>query len=73
MPPEFLGPSALLVAALVTVGVLWRDHLRADKDDRDQRDAAISGWKESTTATNRLAAALERQNRDAKRGRSDDK
>lgn len=33
-----LGPFALLVAALVTVGVLWRDHKA--HDDRDRADAA---------------------------------
>jgi len=67
-----LGPTALLVAALIAVGVLWRDHTRADADDRAQRDVAITGWKDATAAVNRLSAALERQNRDGKRGRSGD-
>ena len=38
VPDELLGPGALLVAALFTIGVLWRDHARSDKDDRDERD-----------------------------------
>lgn len=51
------------VGALVTVvGVLWRDHVRADAEDRKQRDAAIEGWREQTAATNRLASAIERAN-----------
>ena len=41
MPPEaLLGPFALLAAALIAVGVLWREHLKADADDRTQRDLA---------------------------------
>jgi hypothetical protein len=40
VPPEaLLGPFALLVAAVAAVGVLWREHLKADADDRAQRDA----------------------------------
>lgn len=38
VPNELLGPFALLIAALATIGVLWRDHLRADMDDRGERD-----------------------------------
>jgi len=41
VPPEaLLGPFALLAAALLAVGVLWREHLKADADDRTQRDLA---------------------------------
>jgi len=41
VPPEaLLGPFALLAAALIAVGVLWREHLKADADDRTQRDLA---------------------------------
>jgi hypothetical protein len=38
VPDELLGPGALLVAALVTISFLWRDHLRSDTDDRAERD-----------------------------------
>lgn len=41
MPPELLGPTGLLFALLVAVGVLWRDHMRADQEDRRQRDKLI--------------------------------
>lgn len=34
---------AVLSTAMTTVvGVLWREHLKADADDRKQRDAALS-------------------------------
>jgi predicted outer membrane lipoprotein len=43
MPSEtLLGPFALLAAALLTVAALWREHLKADADDRAQRDVAQS-------------------------------
>lgn len=38
MPTELLGPTGLLVALVLAVGVLWRDHVRADTDDRRERD-----------------------------------
>lgn len=38
MPPELFGPLGLLVALSLAVAALWRDHVRADQDDRDQRD-----------------------------------
>ncbi len=73
MPDQLLGPAALLVGALIAVAALWKEHLRADAEDRAQRDQAIAGWREQTAATNRLAAALEARNRrDARQGRSDD-
>lgn len=45
MPPEILGPLGLTVAALATIAILWRDHLRSDADDRKERDdwKAIAG------------------------------
>lgn len=58
MDPNLLGPLGLTVGALVAVGVLWRDHQRADADDRQQRDTAIAGWKEAAEATRDLAAAI---------------
>jgi hypothetical protein len=61
------------VALAIAVGVLWRDHVRADADDRSQRDTALSGWRDQTTATNRLADAIEADRRDrAERHRRDD-
>lgn len=76
IPPELLGPAGLLVASLLVIGVLWRDHLRADADDRAQRDTAIEGWRAQVEATNRLisasnrlAAAIEARNRRDERTR----
>lgn len=57
MPPELLGPTGLLIALLLAVAALWRDHLRADADDRAQRDQAIAGWQAQTAATDRVADA----------------
>lgn len=54
MPPELLGPTGLLVGALLVIGALWREHLKADQDDRTQRDTATAGWRDQTTATTKL-------------------
>lgn len=68
-----LGPLALLVGSLFAVGVLWRSHVAADDDLRKQRDTAIDGWRAQTTATDRLANAIEiRNRRDATRRRAGD-
>ena len=87
VPPELLGPYGLLIGALLLIGLLLKDHKRADDEDRRQRDRAMDGWESSTTAVNRLAAAFEdlaattkdlataiksRARRDATRRRSDD-
>lgn len=61
--PELLGPYGLVIGALVLIGLLLKDHKRADDEDRRQRDEAIAGWKDATAAVNRLAAALEERNR----------
>jgi hypothetical protein len=61
---QILGPFALTIAAVLAVAALWRDHLRADNDDRAMRDRALGGWEAQTSATNRLADALEQQARD---------
>ena len=73
MPPDLYGPLGLLIGLSVAVAALWRDHLRADADDRTQRDAALAGWRDQTAATTRLADAIEQSNRDAtQRHRRDD-
>ena len=54
--------AGVLAAASAIITVLWRDHQRADAEDRKRLDAAIDGWREQTAATNRLATAIERQN-----------
>lgn len=73
-PPELLGPLGLTIALGVAVMALWRDHLRADADDRTQRDTAIAGWRAQTDATDRLAAAIEaKAEREATRKRQDDR
>lgn len=54
--PDLLGPYALLVGALIAVVLLWRDHLRADADDRAQRDEAFGIAHAQVEATNRVAA-----------------
>jgi hypothetical protein len=78
---QLLGPAGALVAVIFgviglarVVMVLWAEHLKADADDRTQRDAAIDGWKAQTDATNRLAAAIEaRSVDDADRHRKADR
>lgn len=59
MPPELLGPTGLVAAALAAVAVLWREHLRTDKDVRDERNE----WRELALAEqrdgSRLTAAVE--------------
>jgi hypothetical protein len=74
LPPDaLLGPLALLVGALLSVAVLWREHLRADADDRAQRDKAIGLLEASLDANQRMAHAWEERNRRdaAARRRSD--
>lgn len=56
MPPEVLGPLGLTVALGIAVGALWRDHLRADADDRAQRDRALDVSTAQVEAINRVAA-----------------
>ena len=74
MPSEaLLGPLALLVAALIAVGVLWREHLKDDQDDRDQRDKALA-LLETSLANNKAAIAAwdRRTQSDAARKRRED-
>lgn len=55
MPPELLGPLGLTVALGFAVVALWRDHLRADADDRAERDRAAALLAAQTPAIDRLA------------------
>lgn len=73
MPDALLGPTAALVGAIIVIGTLWREHLRADAEDRRQRDEAIAEAREQLAVTERLTAALEARNRrDANRRRRED-
>ena len=64
MTPDLVGPTAALAGAIAIVVALWREHLRADADDRLQRDQNYAGWRDQTDANARLAAAWEQRNRD---------
>lgn len=79
MPPDLLGPTALLAGALIAVGVLWREHTKADADDRAQRDqalallaVALAGNTEAAVGSKAMAAAWDERNRiDNERNRAD--
>ena len=73
IPPELFGPLGLTIAALGAVLVLWRDHMRADVDDRAQRDRALGIAETAVAGTARMADAWEARNReDAQRRRVSD-
>lgn len=59
VPPELLGPAALTVGALIVVGVLWREHLRADAEDRKQRDDQLAINEKLRDTISQLSGALE--------------
>lgn len=61
---QVLGPLGALVGAVVTVVVLWREHVKADADDRAQRDKAIAIAETAVAGLARLADAWETRNRD---------
>lgn len=42
MPEDLLGPGGFLIGSLLALGALWREHLKADADDRAQRDKALA-------------------------------
>lgn len=67
VPEAVLGPYGLLVAALIAIGVLWRDHQAADRARNTQLDVALSGWRDQTDATRELTAELQESNRLARR------
>lgn len=62
MPADLFGPLGLLVALAFAVSALWRDHLRADADDRAQRDRALAISEAQVIATNRVAEGQEQLN-----------
>lgn len=65
MPPEILGPLGLTVALGFAVLALWQQHLRADADDRVQRDRALDLVEGIIPVVRQMAAAQEQANRDA--------
>lgn len=73
---QLLGPVGLTVGAVAVALALWREHLRADADDRKQRDIALEGWKAQTDANAAAAAAAEKDAaarlEASRRGRTDD-
>lgn len=73
MPDALLGPAALLVGSLIAVGVLWREHMKADADDRKQRDEALELLKGLAPSVKQMADAWDARNRaDAARRRRND-
>ena len=61
MPPEILGPLGLLVGAVTAVTILWREHLKADADDRRQRDEAADLLRQSLANNAAAIAAWDRR------------
>lgn len=70
VPDELLGPYALLVAALLVVGVLWRAYLGGQKaiiegvttravKAEGLLDVAVAGWRDQTGASAKSADAIE--------------
>lgn len=64
-PQVLLGPLGLAAFLLLVVGALWRDHLRADQDDREQRDQAFRLVEGIIPTVRDLAEAQKAANRDA--------
>lgn len=67
---QVIGPFGALVVLCLVAGalakaiqVLWKDHVRADQDDRDQRDRAFVLLEAITPAVKELAAAQLEANR----------
>lgn len=67
---DILGPYGALVLLLIACGWLVRDHLRADKEDRDQRDQALRLVEGLVDPVKELAAAAKES---AQRKRADDR
>lgn len=63
VPPEVFGPTGALVLAVLGIlglvkvaQLLWSEHLKADADDRAQRDTALR-LLETSLANNKAAIA----------------
>lgn len=77
---KILGPTGALVFSVVVVialaralWILWKEHLKADADDRAQRDSAFALAQTAVDGIKRMAEAWEERNRrDRERGRRDD-
>lgn len=70
---DILGPRGVVVLLLIACGWLVRDHLRADKEDRDQRDQLLRITEGLVPTVKELADAQGAANRRAEqRHRSDD-
>jgi low temperature requirement protein LtrA len=75
------GPWTVLIFFVAVVGIvigrtlqlLWREHLKADQDDRDQRDRAIAVVEALVPTIKQMANAWDARNRaDAARRRRGD-
>lgn len=73
LPPEAFGPTGALVvlgffmtAMGLVIRALWKDHLRADQEDRDQRDKALAIVEGVIPTLRELAHAQREANEDAK-------
>jgi hypothetical protein len=62
---QVIGPTGALVLLVVVAVVLWRLVLAYIADLKTQRDFNAVGWREQTTATNRVADAMDAMVRDA--------
>ena len=80
IPSEVFGPAGALVLSIAVIAglvklamILWKEHLKADQDDRDQRDRAIGLLEQLVPSVNRMADAWEARNKaDAARRRRND-
>jgi hypothetical protein len=52
---DLLGPVGALIGAVAVAVVLWREHIKADAEDRKQRDAAFDDLRAQSAATGRVA------------------
>lgn len=64
MPPEILGPTGLLIAALAAVAILWREKVKADlrvqKDSDDWKAIALASQATVTRLTDLVEHAFSR-------------
>ena len=72
--PDLLTAAGVIAALVTVVTVLWRDHQRADQEDRDQRDLAQDLLRASLqNNADAIAAWNRRIEQDAARSRRADK